>query len=904
MSRLVALFAVFVLVGATALDARAQVRKDEEQPEDPPPAPVLTKAPTVVESAVPDYPPAAIEQGLEAAVKIRVHIDAEGNVTNVEVIEPVGNGFDEAAVNAAMQYKFTPAEWDGVPGPIVVETAINFVLQVEPEPDPVPDPPPTGDDDDDDGAIDPASIGPPEHGGDFRQPVTIKGEAVERGTRNAIAGVIVSVAELGLDAVTNADGDFYFHGVPPGNYTIIAIDDNYDRFSRDMVLADDEQVEIRLWMRPRGGNPYETIVEGEREVLEVTKRTLQRKQLTSVPGTFGDPIRVIQSLPGLARTPFVTGFLVIRGSNPDDSGVFIDGHRVPLLFHFLGGPSILNAEFLDSIDLYPGGYPARFGRALGGIVSIDTRSGENDGVHGSADIDLLDTSGYIRTPVGDNGTFAIAGRRSYLDFMLSFFLPEPDEGATLIVTPVYWDFQARYDHDFKEEGKASVFVIGSSDTLDVLQQDAGEEESLDLSSDINFFRVIGSYKRPISGDLNLTLSPAYGRDSIGFGGGEIDGGGNFSSVDIVQDTLSYRMRIDGRLSKRLYLDSGLDIESRVTKYDLLVPIDDDIPSLGQQIDIPPDVLERNIEQLAYGVHADLAIDVTEDLRVVPGLRLDGYILSTQDRFSVDPRLVTRYRLNQQWLAKGYVGLFHQPPQPEAVDTRFGNPEVGLERAVQTGLGAEYNPTKLWTIDGEVYFIDRTDLVHFTSDVVEDPDTGDVEPLNFINVGVSDTVGLELLVKREVTRNFYGWLSYTLSWSRQRRFPDDEYRPTLFDQRHTLNIVGSYSTDNGWEFGGRFRLASGRPITEIVGSTFDIDENAYDSLNGPSRAGRRPTFHQLDVRAEKTWLFNNWRLGLYLDIQNVLNVENVEAVQWDYRYRESSPVTGVPFIPTLGLRGQW
>ena len=65
---------------------------------------------------------------------------------------------------------------------------------------------------------------------------------------------------------------------------------------------------------------------GEREVLEVTRRTLQRQQLTSVPGTFGDPIRVIQTLPGLQRAPFGVGLLLVRGSNPDDTGIFVDAN--------------------------------------------------------------------------------------------------------------------------------------------------------------------------------------------------------------------------------------------------------------------------------------------------------------------------------------------------------------------------------------------------------------------------------------------------------------------------------------------------------------------------------------------------------------------------------------------------
>ena len=59
------------------------------------------------------------------------------------------------------------------------------------------------------------------------------------------------------------------------------------------------------------------------------------------------------------------------------------------------------------------------------------------------------------------------------------------------------------------------------------------------------------------------------------------------------------------------------------------------------------------------------------------------------------RAVTRWAIDPRWTAKAYVGLFHQPPQPEALDHTFGNPAVGLERAVHAGLGAEWRPGPLW-----------------------------------------------------------------------------------------------------------------------------------------------------------------------------------------------------------------
>ena len=881
-----------------ARTARAQEgRRDPAPPPPPAPAPVVTKAPVLVQAMAPEYPPAALAAGKTASVPVRIAIDADGLVTHVEVITPVGDGFDEAAVAAAEQYVFEPAEIDGKPGAITVETVIHFVIEQTEEPPPPPPPPPG-----DDGTVDPAAEGPPNHGGDVRLPVSIEGVVVERGTRNAIPGAIVSVADLGIDAIADDSGRFVFHGIPPGPHTLLVVSDGHDRLERAIALEPKETIEVRLWVRPAGGSRYETVVEGARETLEVTRRTLQRQQLTSVPGTFGDPVRVIQTLPGVARTPFGLGFLLIRGSNPDDNAVFIDGHRVPLLFHFLGGPSVLNADLLESIDLYPGGYPARFGRAHGGVVSIDTRAAKADGIHGSADIDLLDAGGYLRAPIAKGVAAAIAGRRSYIDALLPLVLPEPEPGAQRIVVPVYWDGQARVDADLGKHGKLTVFGIVSSDRLDVLQTDPDQETSLDLNSEVNFNRIIGRYQRPLGDDWTLILSPAYGRDSVLFSSGQAGAeGGPFTGAAVIQDTFSYRMRTRGPLGKGLLLDAGIDIESRVTRYDALAPDDTNIDT-NDDIDIDPTRLVRSVEQLGAAVHADLAWDVTSRLRLLPGLRVDGYAISGQTFATIDPRLTVRYQLDDTRLLKGYAGVFQQPPQPEAVDARFGNPAVRAERGLHVGLGGEWRPDRLWLVDGEVYYIDRSRMIHFTQEGDVEGET--VDTANFENVGVGATYGLELLVKREISERVFGWMTYTFSHSVQQRFPDRPVTPTAFDQSHNLNAVVSWKPGGGFELGARYRLATGRPDTPRVGATFDADDGDYRSVSGGFRAARTPVFQQLDLRVEKTWLFDRWTLGLYLDVQNVLDAENVEAIEWDYRFRESAPVTGVPILPTIGIRGTW
>jgi TonB family protein len=884
---------VIVAVATIAVLGETAVGDDVRRPDAPPPPKltgVVTKQPKLLQAVAPEYPPAALAANKQAKVKVRIHIDASGVVDKVDVLEKVGDGFDEAAVAAAMQYVFEPAEIDGKPAPIAVETAINFVIEQQPEQE-APPPPPTKD-----------KIGPPNHAGAMTDPISIEGVALERGTRNKLAGVIVSIVELGLDAVTGNDGTFYFHGLPPGHYQVLAVDQRFDRLERPIVIEKRESVAIRLWMRPKGGNPYETVVEGEREVLEVTKRTLHREQLTSVPGTFGDPIRAIQTLPGLQRAPLGVGLLLVRGSNPDDTGIFLDGHEVPSLFHFLGGPSIFNVEMLDSLDLYPGGFPARFGRHHGGVVALETRPTENDGVHGSAKVDFIDSGGYVRAPITKDIAVAFAGRRSYVDLFLQFFVPQPKAGGQRVVTPVYYDYQGRIDWNLHEDGRLYLFAIGSSDQLHVLNQDNSTTVSTDLNSAISFFRILGGYTRQLGDNLKLTLSPAWGRDTITISGAQAMATGPFTSVDVVNDDLSYRMRINGKLASRLILDTGIDMLSRVTSYQALIPIDDNIRN-AQGIDIPPSQVFRGSQELGLGAYIDLGIDVTDRLRLIPSLRADGYILDGQDRSSIDPRIVARYKLSREWTAKAYLGQFSQPPQPEALDRRFGNPHVGLEHGYHSGLGYEWRPDRLWSMDAEIYYLQRRDLVVFTSDVTPNGD-GTFTNVNFVNEGFQESWGFETHIKREISENFYGWLSYTYSHSRQRLHPDSDLVPTPFDEPHVLNAVASWKPGGGWELGVRVQIASGRPDTPVIGATYDADCGCYEAIRGETRSVRLPTFKQVDTRIEHDWLYDTWSLGLYLDVLNVFDFTNTEAVQYDYRYRNSAPIQSFPILPTLGIRGTW
>ncbi|MCA9584063.1 MAG: Plug domain-containing protein, partial [Myxococcales bacterium] len=136
---------------------------------------------------------------------------------------------------------------------------------------------------------------------------------------------------------------------------------------------------------------------------------MSREEVRQLPGAFGDPFRAIEVMPGV--TPVFTGlpFFFVRGAPPGNVGYFLDGIRVPLLFHVGVGPSVIHPALIRRVDLYPGGYPARFGRFAGGIVSGETALARDE-VHGEGNLRLFDAGAMVETPFADGrGHALVAG---------------------------------------------------------------------------------------------------------------------------------------------------------------------------------------------------------------------------------------------------------------------------------------------------------------------------------------------------------------------------------------------------------------------------------------------------------------------------------------------------------------
>jgi len=844
-------------------------------PAEPPPAPTgqLTKAPELLGFVEATYPKEAEAARIEGSVGLLVDLDEKGDVTAVEVTEPAGHGFDEAAVEALRKFRFTPAEIDGQPAPVRIGYRYSFVLKPE-----VPEAPPV----------------PPE------KLVTLRGVVLQRGNRAPIPSADVSVDEDAFRAVTDEKGAFEIPGVPPGTHRVVITALGFDRFVTDEVVEEGKRTEATYYVRKRIFSPYETIVRGQRERKEVARVELKQEEIRLIPGTQGDAFKVVQNLPGVARAPYGFGMLVVRGGKVFDTRVYIDGVWIPAIFHFGGLTSTFNSDLLSDITFLPGNFGASFGRAMAGTVEGQTRSPARDAYHGYLNVSLLDTTVLAEGPVNENWSFAGAGRVSYADLILREFLPAT---VSFVSAPRYLDYQARLEWAPKGgRDRVRFTAFGSSDSMKVLLSNPAlldPEGRSDVGGSIVFHRLSGAWTRTFSPEMKNTLSLTFAADMAGgSAGGDIR-----AAVDIY--SVQLRDAFVWELDKRLTLEAGTDTYFGKALSDLVSP---PAPLPGE---IPDPLFSRQLRhdstsQWAFqpGLYAEAIFKPLEGTRLVPGVRFDyehtlGYV-------TLDPRLSAFQKLGEKTLLKAAVGMYQQPPDFRSGQwtPEFGNPDLGAERSVQGMIGVEQQIVEGLSLDVQLYYKKMTNLV-FRSDrtIVRD---GQEVLERYNNSGTGRAYGAELLLRKELTHNFFGWIAYSISKSERlgTLWAEQKWRPQQFDQPHHLTIVASYKWPYDWVTGLRFQYVSGSLTTPMTGRVYDADGDLHMPIPGEAFSQRNPSFMSLDVRIDRRFVFELWSLAVFLDIQNVTNNENPEFVLYNYDYSQRQYLRGLPIFPTLGIKAEF
>lgn len=648
----------------------------------------------------------------------------------------------------------------------------------------------------------------------------------------------------------------------------------------------------------------EVVVRGEREPSRTV--TLSRNEVRQIPGTFGDPFRALEMMPGV--TPVVSGlpFFFVRGAPPGNVGYYLDGVRVPLLFHVGAGPSVVHPGLVDRVDLYPGGYPAKFGRFSGGIVSGETLP-PGPRTRGEFNARLFDVGALVETRLGEKATFLYGGRYSYTGALLTQVSPD-----TVLD---YWDYQLRATYDVTPDDQLGIFAFGS---YDYLGQRTPTQTLTVFGTE--FHRIDLRYDRRLADRGKLRVGTTIGQDRTRLNDDRY----------LRARMAAARTDLTWILGSAATLRAGTDLQVDSFAVELqegILP-----PTTARLVELLPSRTD-----LAFGVRADVVLGLAPGWELTPGARADLYSSQGATALGVDPRLAMRTTITDKARVLSAMGIAHQTPSFVVPVPGFqpGGLRGGLQKAFQQSLGIEVDVLENTTATITGFhngFLDMSDPLgtqapqrsgcppgtfpggSIAGDRLTQPtssslcgqprfDPGTIGPDRSGGGGqASETnttanrvsafeirsngrsYGLELFLKRKLTSRIGGFVAYTLSRS-IRRANDREY-VAAFDRTHVFNAAIAFDLGRSWRAGTRLMFYTGLPKEP---------DPTDDST-------RLPPFYRVDLRLEKRWQLEKtaW-VSFVAEWLNATLTKEAVATTCTLSGCQAQTI-GPVTIPSIGLEG--
>src|SRR5690606_6840414 len=232
----------------------------------------------------------------------------------------------------------------------------------------------------------------------------------------------------------------------------------------------------------------------ERQAVQVAVKAEEARQ---VPGTQGDVLKVVESMPGVGRAAAGSGNIIVWGAAPNDTRTYVGGVRVPVLYHYGGFRSVIHGDEVASVDLVAGGYGAPYGRGLGGLILVDRKTPKLDGSHGSVQADIIDASASLSTRVGEKGSISLSGRKSYVAELGSLLGDQSFQN--FFTLPSFGDGSARYRHKISERESIEFGGLFSIDEKTRTTPSDNPEFRAQEYNSLKFMRFDTTYRREDEG---------------------------------------------------------------------------------------------------------------------------------------------------------------------------------------------------------------------------------------------------------------------------------------------------------------------------------------------------------------------------------------------------------------------
>ncbi len=741
---------------------------------------------------------------------------------------------------------------------------------------------------------------------------TISGIVKDSATGQAIIGANVIVyndsnfnAAPFRGAITNRYGFYSIPDVPAGEYFLLVRSLGYNSIVRKLsISAGQKSVRLNFELMEEEVVLPEVVIKEKRETEtsnQISVINISPELIKTLPSMTGevDLFRTLQLLPGVKVSTELSSGLYIRGGSPDQTLTLVDGVIVYNPTHLGNFASTFNADAMSDIKIIKGAFPANYGGRLSSVVDIKLREGSRERAKTKIGIGMVNSNFMFESPLGENSTIMLSGRRMYYDELQKVFY-----STSVLPRYNFYDLTGKITWNINESNWFTISGLFGEDKLYASEKGA-------IGYDINWAN------KTFNVSWTSITSPIL-----------------FSVTSFSYTNYAFQVYLEDRqgVSTNYFTHSDLN-DFTIKRESEFFPSEKHNIKFGAEISlhnfklISSDFYLSEIDRESNFSNNQISLEgilyVNDEMKFSKhfSTNLGGrlYYFKERKKITFEPRVSFSYtpfddvHLRTAY-AKSHQFLHMITRNDISLPTDLwypSNEKIEPAMSEQFVLGAEtFIYDGVYQISVEGYYKTLNNILEFNPSASFSLNTKIEEQLI---VGKGEAYGVEFLINKRAG-DLNGWIGYTLSWTK-RKF-DEINRGRIFypryDRRHDFSLVLSYSFFTNWNISATWVYGTGQAYTLPTGqfgfleagqSNLDI---RFDYLS--RNTYRLPDYHKLDLNIGYKFRLSNLDCQASLSLFNLYNRKNPFAQYITY---EIDPKTGdklpklkqltlFPFIPALSF----
>lgn len=698
-----------------------------------------------------------------------------------------------------------------------------------------------------------------------------------------LIGANIYSATLQRGVSSNSFG-YYSMFLPIGTHSIRVSYVGYESIETQITVGG-EMKNIEFELEPNNTLKEAKVVDSRNSLdnIETSKIDIKAKDIKFIPAILGeiDVIKALQLLPGVNGGTEASSGMYVRGGGNDQNLILLDGVPLYNVSHLFGFFSLFNSDAINSIQLYKGAFPSRFGGRLSSVLDIQTIDGNRKKIEGNVSIGIIASRLSLNGPLTKNGktTFAISARRTFLDL----FIPTiREEGLSARNGYYFYDLNGKVTHHIDNRRKISFSIYNGADrfytnstTTNNLNQEFTDNYRLGWGNNLASIR----YSSEISPKLFASYTASFTQFKFGINANsKFEEKFNNVLVDKEEFKVGYKSDI---------IDFGLkaDYEYKYNNAHLI--------RFGANVinhRFTPGYLELEYSRLGAtsfdtiigtkglssyesAIYLEDDFKINNQTKLNVGLRYVNYLVNNFTTNHIEPRIGITHNFNKKF------GMSASYTQMNQFVHLVANSGVALPTDLWVPASEKIKPmnAQQFSLGFIKPFGNGVELVIETyykwmDNVIDYREGFDFELLasdfsNRIAAGTGRSYGIEILLQKQVGK-WKGWLAQTYSKT-DRTIPEINFGrtyPFKYDRRVDISLTLSYEWSEKYTFSTNFVYATGNALTVPIGQYRDINGtivNEYGNKNGY----RMRDYHRLDFGFTKTGknkfgLIHNYNLSLY------------------------------------------